>query len=605
MLISREIMYIIDGVNKIYCYVCEKVWDKTLQKYRTPGKCVGRLGENNSLLPNRYLSHLFSLESTAPASLGEYEKLVIRTVIEKYGENIRSEAMKLSPKVLPENNIQTAKVIFIGPELVFDTITKRYCIDSLLKKGFDEETVKNILALAWYIASEGSALSDSDSWLDYYENPRGSAMSSQDVSRLLDAIDCDGMMTFYKFWHRVASGGKAKTDKVLYDLTSISYYGTGIDAAEPGYNRDHENLPQVNFALLCLRSTAMPLFAWSMNGSISDVSTLGTTLQFLKKFQYRPDCLMMDRGFCSMENLTDMFKNGYTFLQAVKVNAKWIYGVIDGSESIRFTPESKMEIDERTYYASTSVCRWVRIRKTSGKDAGKEEVIVHICNSDSSREKYISGKKDKDIEVIAQYPCRVHVLFCQDLVGRQHDKFMDKLKAEHDRLIADESAPVQKEFEKYIRAYRKKYARSRTVEYNTEMIAQHKNKYAGHICFLTNDKTIETAQVALKEYSTRDYIEKDFDEMKNNLDMKRIRVQTDTRMKSRLFIQFIAEIFMREIRVCMRSSETCKKLTRKQIFSHIKTICKVKFKGKYKDVCPKLSKQQHDILEALNVRSRN
>jgi hypothetical protein len=101
------------------------------------------------------------LESTAPASLGEYEKLVIRTVIEKYGENIRSEAMKLSPKVLPENNIQTAKVIFIGPELVFDTITKRYCIDSLLKKGFDEETVKNILALAWYIASEGSALSDS------------------------------------------------------------------------------------------------------------------------------------------------------------------------------------------------------------------------------------------------------------------------------------------------------------------------------------------------------------------------------------------------------------------------------------------------------------
>jgi hypothetical protein len=42
------------------------------------------------------------------------------------------------------------------------------------------------------------------------------------------------------------------------------------------------------------------------------------------------------------------------------------------------------------------------------------------------------------------------------------------------------------------------------------MIAKHKNKYAGHICFLTNYKTIETAQEALSEYSTRDYIEKDF-----------------------------------------------------------------------------------------------
>ena len=107
------------------------------------------------------------------------------------------------------------------------------------------------------------------------------------------------------------------------------------------------------------------------------------------------------------------------------------------------------------------------------------------------------------------------------------------------------------------------------------------------------------------EYSTRDYIEKDFDEMKNNLDMKRIRVQTDTRMKSRLFIQFIAEIYMREIRVCICNSETCKKLTRKQVFSHIKTIYKVEFKGKYKDVYPELSKQQRDILEALNVSVRS
>jgi hypothetical protein len=343
-------MYISDGVNQKYCYACEKVWDRTLKKYRTPAKCIGRLDEDNSLLPNRYLLQLFYLESTTPESLGEYEKLIIRTVIEKYGESVRSKTIKSSSKVLSEDDIQTAKVLFIGPDLVFGIITKRYHIDSLLRKGFDEKTVNDILALAWYVASEGSALSDSDSWLDYYENPHGSAMSSQDVSRLLDVMSCDGMMTFYKFWHKAATGGAAKTDKILYDLTSISYYGASIDAAEFGYNRDHENLPQVNFALLCLRTTAMPLFAWPMNGSISDVSTLGTTLQFLKKFQYTPDCLMMDRGFCSMENLTGMFKNGYTFLQAIKVNAQWIYGVLDASESLRFTPDSKMDIGERTYY---------------------------------------------------------------------------------------------------------------------------------------------------------------------------------------------------------------------------------------------------------------
>jgi transposase len=595
-------MYISEGINQKYCYVCESVWDKALKKNRTPGKCIGFLNSDNSLIPNLYLSQLFFLESSDPSSLSEYEKLVIKTVIGKYGEDVRGKTAKPPLKMLSENGIMTARAVFIGPDIVFGAITKRYRIGSILEKSFGESVMKDILSLAWYLASEGNALSDSDSWLDYYETPRGSTMSSQDITRLLDAIDYDGMMTFYKLWLKETVKGAAKTDKVLYDLTSISYYGSGIDAAEYGYNRDHEAMPQVNYALLCIRSTAMPLFAWPMNGSISDIGTLETTLQFLKKLQYTPDCLMMDRGFCSIDNISGMFKNGYTFLQAVKVNAKWIYGVIDASESLRFNPDSKVDVGERTYYVSTSICRWVRIRKTSGKGSWKEDVLVHIC-SESARDKYISN--EEGVEVIGQYPCQIHVLFCQDLVGRQHDRFMDRLKAEHNRLVADENVEVHEEFEKYIKVYRKKYARRRTVEYDIEMIAQHRNKYAGYICFLTNDRTIETASGALTEYSTRDYIEKDFDEMKNNLDMKRIRVQTDARMKSRLFIQFIAEIFMREVRICIRSSKICKKLTRKQVFSHIKTIYKVKFRGRYKDVYPELSKQQRDILEALNVSARS
>jgi|GEM_PF-1273909 len=594
-------MYISEGVNKKYCYACETVWEKRLKKYSRPSKCIGYLDSNNLMIPNMYLSKLFLLESSDNLSLSEYERLVIKTVTDKYGESIRSKAVKLSPKQLYEDDLITAKAVFIGPELVFSSITKRYSIDLWLEKSFGEKIMKEILSLAWYIASEGNALSDSDSWLEYYENPCGSSMSSQDVSRLLDAIDYDGIMTFYKLWLKEATKGIAKTDKTLYDLTSISYYGSGIDATEYGYNRDHENLPQVNYGLLCMRSTAMPLFAWPMNGSISDVRTLENTLQFLKKLEFTPDCLMMDRGFCSIDNLSGMFKNWYTFLQALKINAKWVYSVIDSSEGLRFSPDSKIDIGGHTYYVSTSLCRWVRIRKSfrGNSEKEKEEVLVYICNG-SSRDKYVSN--DNGDEVIAQYACRVHVLFCQDLVGNQHDRFMDKLKEEHDRLIDNDSAEVKKEFEKYIKVYRKRYARRRTVEYNIDMIAQHKNKYAGYICFLTNDKTIESALDALTEYSTRDYIEKDFDEMKNDLDMKRIRVQTDTRMKSRLFIQFIAEIYMREIRVCIRSSKTCEKLTRKQIFSHIKTIYKVKFKGKYKDVYPELSRQQRDILDALNVK---
>jgi hypothetical protein len=246
-------MYILERINQKYCYVCENIWNKATKRSQRMGKCVGYMDSNNSLTPNRYLSQLFSLESSNPSSLNEFERLVIETVIDKYGKDIRGKTEKAQPKQLAEEDIMTAKAVFIGPDLVFGAITKRFHIGSILEKSFGEEIMKDILSLAWYLASEGNALSDSDSWLDYYVTPRGSTMSSQDVSRLLDAIDYDGMMTFYKLWLKEAVKGVAKTDKVLYDLTSISYYGSGIDTAEYGYNRDHENLPQVNYALLCMR----------------------------------------------------------------------------------------------------------------------------------------------------------------------------------------------------------------------------------------------------------------------------------------------------------------------------------------------------------------
>ena len=308
MLIWGKTMYINEGVNQKYCYACETVWDKETKKYRTPSKCIGRLDTDNSLIPNRYLSRLFSLESSGHSPLNDYERLVIKTVVDKYGEGVRNIAAKVMPKPLSEDVINTAKAVLIGPELVFGTITKRYRIDFILKRSFGERIAQDILSLAWYVATEGSALSNSDSWLDYYENPRGSAISSQDISKLLDDIDYDGIMSFYKLWLKEAVKANTKTEKILYDLTSISYYGSGIDAAEYDYNRDHVDLPQVNYALLCIRSTAMPLFAWPMNGSISDMSTLETTLQFLKKLQFMPDCLMMDRGFSSIDNISGMFK---------------------------------------------------------------------------------------------------------------------------------------------------------------------------------------------------------------------------------------------------------------------------------------------------------
>jgi len=399
-------------------------------------------------------------------------------------------------------------------------------------------------------------------------------------------------MTFYKYW---LEGFQKTGDKTLYDLTSISWYGHGINMAGWGHNRDNESLPQVNFALLCIRKTAMPLFAWPLDGSVSDVRTLQNTLQFLDKLNYKPDCLMMDRAFGSMDNISYLLKQKHTFLQILRVNANWIRNIIDAGRQSRLRPDSMIKVGERTYYGSSTRCQWVTLKKSSKKGIGSsEETIVYQCKD--PKDKYVANEGE---EILSQCPCIAHVLFCQDLVGNQWDMFMEKLNVEYERLLTNENAEPTSELKKYFIIEKKKWARKRNVDFNMEQITHHRNNYAGHVCFLTNDKTISLAVDALNEYSTRDYIEKDFDEMKNELDMRRIRVHTDGRMKARLLIQFISEIYLREIRVRLRDSEDCQKMTRKQISSHIKGIYKIKFTGKYKDVRPELSKSQRAILEAL------
>lgn len=581
-------------VGKVYCYASECKWNKTRKKYDKPRVSIGHLeGEPPSFVPNKKTLALFKMEADKPAGLSTGDKSVIAAITTKYGDEVRTNAKN----AIANQSItvsKTVRAIFSGPAMVFGSISERYQLQPMLSRAFGEDSALTILSLAWYIAAEGGALSNSDVWLDHFENPMGHSVSSQEITRFLDSMGEDGILTFYKEW---AAGFEKKGDKTLYDLTSISCYGRGIDMASWGHNHDKEDLPQVNYALLCARNTAMPLFAWPLDGSISDVKTLQNTLQFLEKLDYNPDCLMMDRGFASMENISYMLKKGRTFLQALRVNAGWIREIIDAGRETRLRPDSMRKAGDRTYYVSTSKCQWVTMMKINKKGISEEITLVYICKN-AKGEKYVAKE---DEQIISQHACMVHVLFCQDLVGSQWDNFMDKLNMEYARLLSDENLEIANEFKRYFTVEKKKWARKRTVDFNMEKITQHRDLYAGHTCFITNDNTITTAEQALNEYSTRDYIEKDFDEMKNDLDMRRIRVHTDGRMKARLFIQFIAEIFMREIRVRLSQSKECKKMTKKQIISHIKAIYKIKFIGKYKDVCPELSKSQRAILEALKI----
>ena len=97
-------MYIISGVNQKYCYASETVWDNERKKSSRSGKCVGHIDSDNSLIPNQYLSQLFLLETSDPSQLTDYERLVIETVVDKYGEGVRGRIAESPPKLSSGQN---------------------------------------------------------------------------------------------------------------------------------------------------------------------------------------------------------------------------------------------------------------------------------------------------------------------------------------------------------------------------------------------------------------------------------------------------------------------------------------------------------------------
>jgi len=282
-------VHIIENHNtraeKVYCYAGECLWDKQLKKYVNPRVLVGHMeGEPPVFVPNKKYSLL--LADTSQTVTDERDQDIIDVIKAKYGNRVRLTDTK--PAKL---QAQTAIAVFSGPSVVFGGITSRYHIDTILTRAFGEDDAKEILSLAWYLASEGDALINSDAWLSYFENPAGHEISSQDITRLLDRMGQDGILSFYKHWlKRFEKTG----DKMLYDLTSISWHGHGIDMASWGHNRDNDDLPQVNYALLCTRSTAMPLFAWPIKSLFKN--NLDKLQFFITNF-YAIIPLTMETGF--------------------------------------------------------------------------------------------------------------------------------------------------------------------------------------------------------------------------------------------------------------------------------------------------------------------
>ena len=245
-------------------------------------------------------------------------------------------------------------------------------------------------------------------------------------------------------------------DALFYDITSISSYSTNIEFIEWGYNRDKENLAQLNMGMVFCNKKSLPIFYTLYPGSIVDVKTLTNCVKFLKTLGLKKFIFVLDRGFFSTENITKISKDELkiNFIQPLPFSLKKVKHLIK---------------------------------------AHRKE-LYNINNNFSFNNELLSHKKS-EIELNSQsYPSHIYLNEKAELDQRQ--VFLKKIIEIEQTSIKRKQFDSQKDAQEFkenniTKAYQDyfKYTRSKkTLERNTKKIKEKISKLGFFILATNNDK---------------------------------------------------------------------------------------------------------------------
>ena len=137
------------------------------------------------------------------------------------------------------------------------------------------------------------------------------------------------------------------------------------------------------------------------------------------------------------------------------------------------------------------------------------------------------------------------------------------------------------------------------VKFNDEEIQEARKKHSGFFCILSNK--IKDAKEALRVYRNKDVVENCFDDLKNHMDMKRLRVHSSPTMNGRLFLQFVALIYISSIRTEIQKDEKLQYFTVRKVLEVMETLVKVKYDNRYGQVFTEISSKQRKIMDIFGV----
>lgn len=524
-----------DGTDFTYVYLTSSKWQPKKKYPRQQRTYLGRLDESGEQV---IISKSFTGNRKKSVKISELRKRL------EAGENMETwlhmkPANKRSGKVeIP------ARVEIVGDIRLLMKLASDLGIDAILDTAFGNKDGKALLALSIFQAVEGRALYLAEDWLNEREllETMKNSVDSETVYALVTrcGANIDERERFFEEWLKrfKASSG------IICDTTSISTYSPNLESAEYGYNRDGENLPQINLNLAADQDSGLPIWYRTLPGSIPDASSLMCSSSMLMELGLRSFSFSLDRGFYSQSNINELLANGLNFLIGVPFSVKQASSLVRKYRIALMSPK-------RSFLFHGKLMRYVKSpwKQTTCKKTGKSREL----------EAHLFYEPTRQSEQVKRLEAAVFSL--EEKAAKEI--FLSKQEA---YLWRNENAgglscclAVKRDSEDKILICRK----ARAVAKMTSNM--------GYALVLSSKAGLNPEE-ALTRYRNRDQVEKLFDSLKNEDGHNRLRTGVDESASGRLLIAFVSLILRAELENRMRKAKILRQMSIPLLFAQTRKI---------------------------------
>ena len=472
------------------------------------------------------------------------------------------DSVAATPKRGPVPAVHTRR-LYYGATYLLDQIGLKLGIIADLKECFPN-SYRQMLSIVYYLILEDNAsMMRFEKWGETHRHPFGENISSQRSSELFQSITDESRHHFFVLQ------GRRRLDKeyLAYDISTISSYSQCLKQVVYGKNKEHDKLPQLNLALVFGQESNLPFYYRKLSGNIPDVVTLKTLLADLAVLGFNKLSLVLDRGFYSEPNINVLFRDHMKFILAASTSLKLIRQELD---KVKDELDSYANYNENHHiYAMTVTSEWDYAQERPYKGDVLEE----------KRRIYI------------------HLYFNAEKAATDRTILEDKITALRHELLDRKRVPEHEaQYKKYF-IEKETPVRGRSVTVDDEAVRKARSYY-GYFALISNAKM--DAITALETYRNRDLVEKAFGNLKERLNLRRTLVSSETSLSGKLFVEFVALIYLSYIKKQMQGNNLFKDYTMQQVLDKLDVIECFENPGDKLRVGEVLSKQ-HQLYLDLGV----